>query len=176
MGNFNRGGDRGFGGNRGGGSKFGGRGGFGGNRGGGSFGDRREVTMHDAVCAECQNSCKVPFQPTSEKPVYCSDCFAKRGGPSRPSFNDSPRRDFGNRRDSRDSRPSFGSNTGGNSDVNKQLEAISSKLDKLIKAIEGSSKSALPVSKEERVEVKKIEVKKVAAVKAKKVAKKVSKK
>ncbi len=31
----------------------------------------------DATCAECGNACKVPFQPTEGKPVYCSDCFAK---------------------------------------------------------------------------------------------------
>jgi CxxC-x17-CxxC domain-containing protein len=30
-----------------------------------------------AVCAECGKECKVPFQPTEGKPVYCSDCFAK---------------------------------------------------------------------------------------------------
>jgi len=29
----------------------------------------------DAVCAECGADTKVPFQPTGERPVYCSDCF-----------------------------------------------------------------------------------------------------
>ncbi len=32
----------------------------------------------DAKCAECGADCKVPFQPTANRPVYCSDCFAKR--------------------------------------------------------------------------------------------------
>ncbi len=37
--------------------------------------------MFDAVCADCGNSCKVPFQPSGEKPVFCSNCFGgKKGG------------------------------------------------------------------------------------------------
>jgi len=34
--------------------------------------------MYDAVCAECGNPCKVPFQPREDRPVYCSECFSKR--------------------------------------------------------------------------------------------------
>ena len=34
--------------------------------------------MFDAVCAECGKPCKVPFNPTEGKPVYCSECFAAR--------------------------------------------------------------------------------------------------
>ena len=33
--------------------------------------------MYDAVCAACGAPCKVPFQPTEGRPVYCSECFAK---------------------------------------------------------------------------------------------------
>lgn len=33
--------------------------------------------LHDAVCAECGKECKVPFIPNGERPVYCSECFAK---------------------------------------------------------------------------------------------------
>ena len=33
--------------------------------------------MFDAVCADCGKACKVPFNPTDGKPVYCSECFAK---------------------------------------------------------------------------------------------------
>jgi CxxC-x17-CxxC domain-containing protein len=47
--------------------------------------------MHDAVCGDCGGNCKVPFMPSSGKPVYCSNCFEKRGngkGDSRrPSFS-----------------------------------------------------------------------------------------
>lgn len=33
--------------------------------------------MHDAVCASCGASCKIPFEPKNDRPVYCSECFAK---------------------------------------------------------------------------------------------------
>lgn len=38
-------------------------------------GSRRE--MYPAVCANCGKECEVPFQPRGDRPVYCSDCFAK---------------------------------------------------------------------------------------------------
>lgn len=34
-------------------------------------------TFHDAVCASCGAECKVPFEPTEDRPVYCSECYAK---------------------------------------------------------------------------------------------------
>ena len=34
--------------------------------------------MFDAVCAECGKDCKVPFEPSNDRPVYCSECFAKK--------------------------------------------------------------------------------------------------
>ena len=30
-----------------------------------------------SVCAECGGEAKVPFEPKSDRPVYCSECFAK---------------------------------------------------------------------------------------------------
>ena len=30
-----------------------------------------------AVCASCGGEAKVPFEPKSDRPVYCSDCFAR---------------------------------------------------------------------------------------------------
>ena len=33
--------------------------------------------MFDAVCASCGAACKVPFRPLEDRPVYCSECFAK---------------------------------------------------------------------------------------------------
>lgn len=43
---------------------------------------RQPPEMHSAVCDECGKECTVPFRPTSSKPVYCSDCFRKRGSSS----------------------------------------------------------------------------------------------
>lgn len=38
--------------------------------------------MFDVTCDECKNSCRVPFQPREDKPVYCSNCFGNKGGRS----------------------------------------------------------------------------------------------
>jgi CxxC-x17-CxxC domain-containing protein len=45
---------------------------------GGGYSDRPERTMHPATCSECGTETMVPFMPSGEKPVYCSDCFQKR--------------------------------------------------------------------------------------------------
>jgi len=56
----------------------------GGNRRGRSNGGNRgwgDNQMHQAVCSDCGNDCEVPFKPSGDKPIYCSDCFAdKRAG------------------------------------------------------------------------------------------------
>jgi len=33
--------------------------------------------MFTAVCADCGNEARIPFEPKTDRPVYCSDCFAK---------------------------------------------------------------------------------------------------
>ena len=33
--------------------------------------------MHEAVCAACGGTARVPFAPREDRPVYCSECFAK---------------------------------------------------------------------------------------------------
>ena len=34
--------------------------------------------MHPVTCAECGRQTEVPFRPTGDRPVYCSDCFSRR--------------------------------------------------------------------------------------------------
>ena len=41
--------------------------------------------MHDVVCDKCKKPCQVPFKPSSDKPVYCNDCFKKDGNSGRSS-------------------------------------------------------------------------------------------
>jgi len=171
MGNFQGGGNRG-GGFRGG-NGGGGRPSFGGNRGG----DRGPVSMHKAVCDECHKSCEVPFRPSGDKPVYCSDCF---GSKREDSGDRAPRRDFADRAPRREFNdrpaPSFSKPvsipTG--DDTKKQLAEISVKLDRLASVIERLTQSkveAKPVVKASTVIAPKVEVKKVAIVKP--IAKKV---
>lgn len=169
MGNFqgdrNRGGGGGYrGGNNGGRPSFGGRDRDG--RGGG----KGPVTMHKAVCDECHKPCEVPFRPSSDKPIYCNECFgSKKGaddrGPRRPSFGDrEPRRDFGGAKpQSSFSKPVP---VPVSDDTKKQLGEINAKLDRLISILEKNNSpkveaKSIPVSKatEKKVEKKVIEKK-----------------
>jgi len=54
-----------------------GGGGYSSGSGGGGY-ERRPREMFDAVCANCGKTASVPFRPSGNKPVYCSDCFESR--------------------------------------------------------------------------------------------------
>ncbi|MDQ3466680.1 MAG: zinc-ribbon domain containing protein [Chloroflexota bacterium] len=49
----------------------------GGNGGGGGYssGPRQ---MYPAVCSNCGKETEVPFEPRTDKPVYCRECFQER--------------------------------------------------------------------------------------------------
>lgn len=132
MGNFQGGGNRG-GGFRGG-NGGGGRPSF----GGGRRDDRGPVTMHKAICDECQKSCEVPFRPSQDKPIYCNDCFSSK----REDGDRAPRREFNDRGPKRDfndrPKPAFTKPAGApmGNDMSKQLSEMNSKLDRLANAIE----------------------------------------
>ena len=66
--------------------------------------------MHKVICDSCDKECEVPFKPTNNKPVYCSDCFKRKDGKTS--------------RDS-DSRPE-----------NSDIAQINAKLDKIMRALE----------------------------------------
>lgn len=38
--------------------------------------NRAAREMFTTVCAQCGKEAKVPFQPSNDRPVYCSDCYA----------------------------------------------------------------------------------------------------
>lgn len=44
-----------------------------------SRGFGRRLEMHEVTCDKCGKQCEVPFRPTGDKPVFCSDCFRKEG-------------------------------------------------------------------------------------------------
>jgi CxxC-x17-CxxC domain-containing protein len=58
----------------------------GGGGGYGSYGSRAPREMFSATCSSCGKEAQVPFQPSGDKPVYCSDCFQQRGGASRGGY------------------------------------------------------------------------------------------
>lgn len=41
------------------------------------FGNRSRE-MHRATCARCGQTTEVPFKPSTDKPVYCRDCYQPR--------------------------------------------------------------------------------------------------
>ncbi len=92
MGNFSR--DRG--------DRFGGRD----SRGGGGRSGRPD--MHHAVCTDCGKDCEVPFRPTGEKPVFCSDCFSNKGDSGNNRNDRYDRNDRNDRHDRRSSDRSGG--------------------------------------------------------------------
>ena len=107
----------GFGGGRGG--FGGGRGGFGRDRDSGGFGERRRpLEMHEVTCDKCGKQCEVPFKPSGDKPVFCSDCFRKE---------DSGSRSFGSRDNS---------STGSSGISKEQFAELNTKLDKILKILE----------------------------------------
>jgi CxxC-x17-CxxC domain-containing protein len=50
---------------------------------GGYSSSRGPREMFSATCSSCGKEAQVPFQPSGDKPVYCSECFQQRGGSSR---------------------------------------------------------------------------------------------
>jgi CxxC-x17-CxxC domain-containing protein len=43
-------------------------------------GGRGPRQTFQALCSNCGNVAQLPFQPRGDKPVYCSDCFERKGG------------------------------------------------------------------------------------------------
>jgi CxxC-x17-CxxC domain-containing protein len=129
--------DRGFGGgNR--------SGGFGGNRGGFDR-NRNDRQMFSAVCDKCGQDCQVPFQPTGEKPVYCSNCFEKTSGRE-------GNRDFGGssrKYEARDTKDYQQDNT------RSEIEALNKKLDRILDLLLTKDIKA-PAMKPPQVKVKKV--------------------
>lgn len=81
-------------------------------RGGGRNFERprfEEKQMFDAKCDECGNSCQVPFRPSGDKPIYCSNCFGeKKNNGTRNTEASSP------------------------TQYNQQFEELNKKLDKVL--------------------------------------------
>lgn len=97
--------------------------------------DSHQNEMYDAVCAECDNNCRIPFFPKSGKPVYCSNCFEKRGNDN--NFND--RRSNNNYNDRRSNASNINyfkpSNDRPQVNYKEEFKAVNAKLDQIINLI-----------------------------------------
>lgn len=81
--------------------------------------------MFDAVCDDCGRDCKVPFQPRSGKPIYCSNCFEKH----QDSEERRPQRSF-DREPRMDHRPAPPAGVS-----KQQYEELNAKLDKILELL-----------------------------------------
>lgn len=121
-GGYKRGGDR---------QNFGGRPSF------GKFGGRSDgpKTMYKAVCAGCGKTCEVPFKPNGQKPVYCNECFSdqkdEQGGGAEKRYE---KRNFSEPRFPKVDRKEreYIKPASLNSDLKKEIDALNTKLDKII--------------------------------------------
>ena len=117
--------------------------------------DRERPQMHEAICSDCGKKCEVPFKPTGDKPVYCSQCFSKHRGSS--ISNSSGRRGYG--------RPRFQDKDRIVNQYKEQFDMLNAKLDRIIKALTPvvpvkEEKKEVIVKKKERVVEKKEKAKK----------------
>ena len=120
-----------------------------------------EKQMHEVTCDECGKRCEVPFKPTEGKPVYCSDCFEKRGNSGRYGDRDSKRTDRGsyNRSGGRDSGRFSRRDSGSNKTEQfiKEFDQLNRKLDAILKALEASKKEEVaekPVKEPKKAKIK----------------------
>lgn len=98
--------------------------------------DSEERQMFSAVCDSCGKRCEVPFRPSSNKPIYCSDCFARKDD---PDFNPS-----GGNKDKEEKTL--------NVQLKEQLDVLNGKLDRLLRALELRGKIESVVEEVEVVE------------------------
>ncbi|MDZ4838597.1 MAG: CxxC-x17-CxxC domain-containing protein [Bacteroidota bacterium] len=97
--------------------------------------DRGEREMFPAVCDECGKDCMVPFRPSGNKPIFCSNCFEKQQDGERGERSE--RRDFGRDRDERPSyRREERAPVADTSNIQRQLDDINNKLYKIMKMLE----------------------------------------
>ncbi len=193
MNNYNDRGNGGFNKQRGGGggrSNFGGgeRRGGGGDRRGGSR-DDRPMQKFAATCAECGKHCEVPFRPSGDKPVLCSDCFSRsreegdRGSRRDDRGGDRPRHDsFGPKKERHDRKPEHDPK-----EILQRLTIIESRLNRILDLInpptppgeKGEIKGRKPEREKKTVDAPALTdavTKAVASVTPEKAAKKTTKK
>lgn len=96
--------------------------------------------LHDAVCSDCGNACKVPFFPSGTRPVKCRDCFQPNEDRAPRSFE---RPAYQSRPHSEDrfDRPAPRSydrpdRSVGGGDIEARLKSIERKIDNLLELLD----------------------------------------
>ncbi|MFA5749903.1 MAG: CxxC-x17-CxxC domain-containing protein [Candidatus Shapirobacteria bacterium] len=155
MRSFNNNNDRGF-------KSFGGRDSGGGRRSFSGGRNSERPMMFSAVCDKCGQDCEVPFKPSGEKPVYCSNCFEKINGDRDNNRSFDERRPRENNFRNEGFRNEAPRNESPRNEVSykSDFEALNKKLDRILDLL------LIDRENKEVKEVKEIkEVKKVSKVK-----------
>lgn len=126
--------------------------------------DRPEKIMHTAVCAQCGNSCQVPFKPRGDKPVYCSTCFGAHSDSGRDNKSK-----FSKPREFRSEKPSP---TFDNSKLITKIDELINKLDQVVKVMTVKEETPKEIVEKKEVKPKKTPTKKATTVKKTSKAKK----
>ena len=80
------------------------------------------------TCDKCGKDCDVPFKPTGDKPVYCSDCFRKNGNSEKKSKKYDDFQEF-------DRMEKKAPNSQSNEELKKRLDDIEEKIDKILDSL-----------------------------------------
>lgn len=124
--------------------------------GGRSHGRSGDRQMHTAVCDKCGGKAEVPFKPTGDKPIYCSNCFKS---------------------DRSRGRHGGGDKRGRGDQMSEQIRSLNNKMDRIISLLEsGTPKKESPKKETVKKPAAKKTVKKAVKKVVKKVAKKTAKK
>lgn len=166
--------------------------------GGSTFGGKkpsaRPADSYKAECSKCHKACTLPFSPNSTKPVFCSDCFAKKNAESSQAdggYKSVSRVDYAKPpRDERPARHDRPLPSAELASLRRQLETIEARLNRIldiinpptpakkaVEVVEGAEVAATKVAPKKvtaKKAVKKVPTKKAVAKKA--IAKKVTKK
>ncbi len=128
---------------RGGGDRGGDRGGYnnrsndrGGSDRGGYSNRGTDREMHDAICSDCNSKCQVPFRPSGNKPIQCSNCFGGgRDNNSRDAYSKDGQGVRTSRKfEDRAPRKSFSGDVK-SSLTEKQIEKLNKKVDKVLRIV-----------------------------------------
>lgn len=85
------------------------------------------LELHEAICTKCGIKCEVPFEPSSNKPVYCRSCFKQ-------NYSSESRSRADNFRSRGRSNDRFESKIRANPS-SEELDKINMKLDKIMKSL-----------------------------------------
>lgn len=128
---------------------------------GGNF--ERKTEMFSAVCDKCGKNCEVPFRPSNNKPIYCSDCFRSVDPRNdNRNFRESPRRENFSSNRSNEKAINYTSEL---SLLNDKLNSICIKLDKILNVLDPKIKDLAEEKTSKKEEIKKVSGKKKSSKK-----------